>query len=341
MRLVFIGWYGRRNCGDEAFQAVHQHLFPNIEKVWLEKCHGFEFQDNDVVILGGGDVLMPYYVDAIPADRKFFVYGCGLADSRSIDYVASLSPRIHGIWLRNEADVAALRKRGVAASFTPDIFFQLAPSLRETGDPFPTEKRLVFAPSNNHFRHFQRTGNIKDFSYMNYFMYEMAGILDYLAEFYHIDFVSMSMDNNDDDPAFANTVYGLMTRRHRVTLHEYSGNPIKIFRTIQNAKLCISMKYHGLVFALTAGTPFINVGLARKTQLFCSENGFDDVSVPVRSLEYSRFLDVVKTAEQPSFLERMHQTQRKFWELATQEGRRFKNELLQQAQTPQPTIKVE
>jgi polysaccharide pyruvyl transferase WcaK-like protein len=61
--------------------------------------------------------------------------------------------------------------------------------------------------------------------------------------------------------------------------------------------LVISMKFHGLMFAVNQGVPFINIAETRKTQLFCVENELTQLSIPRYSLERERFLEVVKTAE--------------------------------------------
>jgi polysaccharide pyruvyl transferase WcaK-like protein len=62
-------------------------------------------------------------------------------------------------------------------------------------------------------------------------------------------------------------------------------------------ELVISMKFHGIMFAVNQGVPFINIAETRKTQLFCTENQLAHLSIPRYSLEKERFLEVVKIAE--------------------------------------------
>ena len=66
---------------------------------------------------------------------------------------------------------------------------------------------------------------------------------------------------------------------------------------IRKFDLVISMKFHGIMFAVNQGVPFINVAETRKTQRFCTENDLAQLSIPRYSLEKERFLEVVKIAE--------------------------------------------
>jgi polysaccharide pyruvyl transferase WcaK-like protein len=62
-------------------------------------------------------------------------------------------------------------------------------------------------------------------------------------------------------------------------------------------ELVISMKFHGIMFAVNQGVPFINIAETRKTQQFCVENQLTHLSIPRYSLEKERFLEIVKVAE--------------------------------------------
>jgi polysaccharide pyruvyl transferase WcaK-like protein len=57
------------------------------------------------------------------------------------------------------------------------------------------------------------------------------------------------------------------------------------------------MKFHGIMFAVNQGIPFINIAETRKTQRFCIENELSILTIPRYSLERERFLEVVKIAE--------------------------------------------
>lgn len=328
MRLIFLGWYNRRNVGDESFKIVHNFLFPEIEKIWIENAKGFEFYENDVVVVGAGDVAKSYYIETLPDDVRFFIYGCGLTDTDDFNYTVSLRERLYGAWFRNRADVEELAKRGVAARYTPDVFLQLTGQISFSPPTSSARKRIAFMPSNFASRDYQRRGDIKGSSYMNYFVHECADILGELSQYYDIDLIAMSGDNNDDDLAFLNTVFSLSNNRSCMLVHEYNPNPIRTLEIVSRASLCISMKYHGIIFSLAAGIPFIDIGLTRKNAVFCAENGFDKVSVPHRSLHQERFADFVKAAESEPMVDLIAKQRKELSEIALDEGRKFREAIL-------------
>ena len=329
MRLIFLGWYNRRNVGDESFKIVHNFLFPEIEKIWIENARGFEFYEGDVVVVGAGDVVKPYYIETLPDDVRFFIYGCGLTDADDFDYTVSLRERLHGAWFRNRADVEELAKRGVSARYTPDVFLQLTGQIFSFSPPAPSaRKRIAFMPSNFAFRDYQRRGDIKGSSYMNYFVHECAAILGELSKYYDIDLIAMSGDNNDDDLAFLNSVFSLSNNRSCMLVHEFNPDPIRTLEVVSSASLCISMKYHGIIFSLAAGIPFVDIGLTRKNAVFCTENGFDKVSVPHRSLHQERFADFVKFAESEPMVDLIAKQRKELSEMALDEGHRFREAIL-------------
>jgi polysaccharide pyruvyl transferase WcaK-like protein len=78
------------------------------------------------------------------------------------------------------------------------------------------------------------------------------------------------------------------------------------------------MKFHGIMFAVNQGVPFINIAETRKTQRFCTENGLTQLSVPRYSLERERLLEVVKIAEAEETHQSIRATSNRLRELTRQ-----------------------
>ncbi len=306
MRLAFLGWYDRNNCGDEAFKEVHRLLFPDHDLRWV--CdRPIDPAQVDHVVLGGGDVLLEYYLDCIPPEMKFWVYGVGLGGARAYQIIEAQRARIRGLWLRNRGDVEELQNRGIAAHYTPDIVFNLRQiALGQPPAGGKQIKRLVVILSNNLYQAAMRGGAAKTIFYLDYFKYELASALNALAHFYEVVLLPFSMDPNDFDPGFCADVYAIMRKFYRpdsgepaVRMITTTPDPLAVIALLRDADLVLSMKFHGLIFAAMLGVPFVNIGISRKTALFCEDNGLPHLSIDEYSFTKERLLARVKAAEAP------------------------------------------
>lgn len=305
--LVFVGWYGRGNCGDEAFKDVHEMLFPTHEKVWVDdRADMSSVPKSALYVLGGGDVVSDFYVHKIPPNQKFFMYGVGLASLEQRDYVASMRDRLLGVWVRNTEDAAALAGVGVPARFTPDIVFQLSEAVGACDTsrlPRAGERKMLLVfPSNNGPEAAARQRDLGAYHYYEFMIAEMAKTLDYIGKYYDIMFVPLSSNENDNDIIWAMRTSSLMKNKNNVTVLDRHLTPIEVAALTSRANMVMSMKFHGLIFALLAGRPFVNIGLTRKTQLLCEDNDLSHLCVPRHSFSYDRVLRCLKAAEAPDAL---------------------------------------
>jgi polysaccharide pyruvyl transferase WcaK-like protein len=309
--LGFVGWYGRHNAGDEAFKAVHDLLFPDIPRRWISRRSEAGDPAETLYVLGGGDVFLDYYLDMIPEGAPFFAYGVGLASPRQYEAVAQQRERLLGIWVRNPGDAEALRALGVEAHYTPDIALLLGEAVAAR-PPHPalagrTRKRLVFCPSGNADQTALQRGDLADHFYMNYFKIALARALDELSEFYDIVMLPLSHDYKDFDAGFVGQVHGLMKRPGRVIPITEELPPLDVARVIADCQLCVSMKFHGLVFAALAGVPFVNIGFTRKTAEFCADLGQPGLAIEPYAFTHDAMRRAVKLAEAPATAEALRE----------------------------------
>lgn len=307
MSITFVGWYGRENCGDEAFKEVHRQIFPAENLTWIcDRPPGDGPQTK--FVLGAGDVFLDYYLQTIPKSADFWVYGVGIGGEREFDLIVKHRERIRGIWLRNVKDVAVLTGLGIPAMFTPDIVFNLHDQTRRWEIPPSGKfKKLYAVLSNNRYQTAHRNGSVRMVAYLDYFKHELALTLNCLAEFYDIILLPFSWDPNDYDPGFCADVFSLMTKFDRVggdgpavKMVREALPPMKVLWLLRDANLILSMKFHGLVFASMLGIPFVNIGISRKNQMFCTDNGLEQLSIDDFSFSQPRLEARVKVAEDPS-----------------------------------------
>jgi polysaccharide pyruvyl transferase WcaK-like protein len=294
MKISMVGWYGRRNIGDEAFKLAHEALLSPHEITYhVDKID----KDADCVILGAGDVIQPFYLDVIPREREFYVLGAGLGYRPEAALLKER--RVRQAIVRNAADVELLRAQEVNAAYAPDLTFILDHAamprveLESAGDG---RKKLCVLLS-DHISPSHWHADPRRLSYFEYFKWELAQAISFLSEFYEIYWLPLSDDLDAFDTKLHMDVLHRVARRGAHHLLPYPGTPEVAIGTLREMDLVVSMKYHGIIFATLLGVPFVNIGVSRKTQQFCIESKLAEYSVLPFSFEKERFLEYVKNAE--------------------------------------------
>jgi len=290
-----LGWYGRNNCGDEAFKDAFEVLFRGEELSFtVEKIE----EEASRLILGGGDVVKPYYLDVIPNDKPIELIGVGLGYESEIELLAS--KKVTRAFFRNKEDVKLAQEKGINAVLCPDLAFLLPkPDGLTTPVPRsrPEKKKLAVLLSDN----VNPTLEFKRESYYaEYFKSEMAESLDYLNEWYEIYFLPLSHELYSFDCKMHMDVANRMRKPIQQNIYTVPKTPRETIEFIAQMDLVVTAKFHGIIFSVLAGVPYVSVGLTRKTELFCYENELQDLSVPPFSFLKSRFLENVKVAEDPN-----------------------------------------
>lgn len=293
--IPILGWYHQKNVGDEAFKDVFQAAARLLDPSATLSFHTYALGSPkpDKVILGGGDVVRPFYLSKISPDIKVVPMGVGLGYESEIELLENAS--VPFALFRNMEDVKLACSKGINAEYCPDITYFL-----DEPEPLPVNfaagKTLGVLLSDEISPTFERRDS-REYLYYEYFKWELASILDILAEFYNICFVAFSTTNSINDHKVGLDIYRRMAVRDRVSFLTEPLSMAQALWLIKQFELVISMKFHGIMFAVNQGVPFINVAETRKTQRFCTENGLAQLSIPRYSLERERFLDVVKIAE--------------------------------------------
>lgn len=129
MRVVVVGYYYRDNLGDDQYMIsipfllqmmgyIGEITFKNVSDLTEN-----DFQEDDLIVLGGGDVIVPYFLD------KLSIWTAGknnrlLALSVGIPYVSCLNhpllQKFEHVYVRTMQDKPLLRHYGDNISFIPD-----------------------------------------------------------------------------------------------------------------------------------------------------------------------------------------------------------------------------
>jgi polysaccharide pyruvyl transferase WcaK-like protein len=303
MKIICLGYFERGNSGDEAFKYAHEWLF-GAENIEFAKGRlDVDAIGGRPVILGGGDVVAPFFLDWIPQGVEFHMLGVGLKyEEASLRAMREKGDALRFSWLRNRVDVELARAGGFDCDYVPDIVY----SLRDAVEPLPAEVekqlgRLGRAPYAvvclaDHFNSRYELTDPSHNAYLEYFKWELARILDELADEYRVVFLPLSVYTNHQDERMHQEVTSRMKRADRVDHITAPLSPIQAISVVRRSSLVVSMKLHGNIYGLATKRPCVNIGVGRKQQLLYSESGLESCSVHPGELSQRTFFNALTSA---------------------------------------------
>lgn len=137
--IQVVGYYNKHNTGDDCFKLVMDaiaHEYCPGSKLTFHNPYDIEYLDGDRVIVGGGDVINPYFIDRIkkimpPPDfnmkLSMISVGTPYTDCIHDNYLHMMNH----VWTRNRNDVEFLVSKASTTSsvkYIPDIV-HLLPSI--------------------------------------------------------------------------------------------------------------------------------------------------------------------------------------------------------------------
>jgi polysaccharide pyruvyl transferase WcaK-like protein len=290
-----IGWYNQKNIGDEAFKDAFRMGVKSAGLSWELDFITQGKPKSSGAILGGGDVIKSFYLDKFSDSTMVFPVGCGLGYESEAELLEKKTLKF-GLF-RNHRDVQILKAQGADVEYCPDITFILDRCERKLPRSDAGRKKEAMVLLSDEVNPTSERRDAPTYMYYEYFKWELANILDEMAEFYNINFVPFSTLDSIDDRKMDLDIFRRMARRADVKLHHDLDSVERARNLIANSDLVISMKFHGIMFAVDAAVSFINIGETRKTHLFCSEYELGGFCVEPFSLHKSRFMNVLKFVE--------------------------------------------
>lgn len=272
MKINIIGWYDKNNCGDESFKFVFNDIFKEHEIFYTTQEI---IKDCDYYILGGGDIVKSFYLDGIPNDVNFTAIGVGLGyESESL---LLKEKNVSKIYTRNKSDVDLFKNIGIDSKYTPDIVFYIEKP-DNISEKLESELPKMGIVLTDHVNPSVVNINAKEYNYNEFFKWELAESLDELSKKYKIYFIALSDYYYAYDEKINLEIQTRMQSGYKTILLKETNSPKRAMDLIQQMDVIITMKFHGIIFSTICNTPFINIGLSRKTNKFCEENNLKDLS---------------------------------------------------------------
>lgn len=69
--VLVLGYFNRHNIGDDSYTLVYDNLFEDVTCLCTDDCTEIP-ADVSTVIVGGGDIVCPYFMDKLKILTKDF-----------------------------------------------------------------------------------------------------------------------------------------------------------------------------------------------------------------------------------------------------------------------------
>jgi hypothetical protein len=280
--LLIMGFYDRKNIGDECYKLAFPLLFPNVKKITFECTDDIEKIPDDVttVVCGGGDIVNEYFMKKTQDLLKDFM-GRTYAVSVGIPYDDATVKYLHmfdHVFVRSTADyqIAAREIGEYNVSYFPDISVLLKPSripLPSTSLAHHPRIGLCLAQP-----YFHNNPNKHDLlvsianTLQNVYNYYSGNIVIHFLNF-NINTASLE---ECDKVCAAEMVAFLETNGIPYVTHDDITEPammIDFINTSIDVMLC--MRYHSVMFSVITNTRFVPVFVSQKIDNLLQDLNYD------------------------------------------------------------------
>lgn len=306
MRISIVGWYGMSNVGDEAFRCVIPKFFEGHELEFVtppQKCN-----NPDIVILGGGAVASPFYLEILP-DCPRYALGISIAYESEIDLLAKYN--FKGIFCRNSTDIQEMRKKlKCPVDYTPDLAFLLEPTGNKILEKYRKQnnKKSIGVLASDYINP-AIDRPIVDFGSKAWnFIQTMSKELDKLSKSFEVFLIPCSTGGYGDDRRVNLDFCAFMKNRPINIMDKLS--PVEMIDLIAQLDATICVRFHAHIFSIIAGTPLTSIVSTRKVELLLEENGINNYQIgsfknnefEIKNL-YEKIIDVTEKSDTSKYLE--------------------------------------
>lgn len=271
MRIGLVGYYGWGNYGDELFFQVFQEWFNDHELVLFHDPLKGKFLPNsdelidsvDAIIIGGGDLLIPWYKSWLYWDIRFlkkpvFVFSVGVPT-----------------WGKSDPIVLNHFKRFLAHPNVKMISLRDEESLLWVKNNLDIDKELTFSPDMALALQFpQRKVESRYIGLVlrkqkSYVAENLLHLADTISEMgYSLKLIQLGTGKilNDDYEVFQHIRF----KNYQVVVRDSIS---KLSAEIASCAYFVSMKFHGCIGAYKCGVPFIALSHADKFVNFMKQTG--------------------------------------------------------------------
>lgn len=318
LHFKIIGYYEHCNFGDDQYQTSFVKLLSDcthsdytVDFYNCDKIHLYEFSDNDIIILGGGDVLNPYFLNKI--NKKFkdtpniiIAFSVGLPYTKTLVQTDLLNI-IDYIFLRTNQDLELFEKYFDKNRIfhIPDISYILSNTDKDDIDnDNKIIKQIQNTKKSRNIICVCLSRHIYHPDYKNEYSNVIRNISKCLVTFirtnYHI--VLLPFNTNNDNPKENDILINNDVISNIKVIDPESINHITnidvalsindLQNIIKNANVSICMRFHAVLFSLYNNVPTIPVYTTRKIENLLKDTRWDySYKLPTNNLDIPINLD--------------------------------------------------
>ena len=307
-KILYVGWLGFDNLGDELMYDVFkevcdQYFNPGSVTIpYIPMKKTYNVKDYDVVVLGGGSLLLQsYYINilyqAVQLKKKVIIWGTGTdrlpkyslktlldKNDKKSDYIPEKDRR------RLKRIIQHASYVGVRGPLTYNLLKKmdlLTPKVKISGDPgFLLSRNLGGQKKDK--KNVKKTIGINwGTTFNNIYGSNEAHVEDEMVKVAR-DFIQKgyriyiySMWSEDIEPC--KRLYNKLNDKQHVTLSTRILNQNQLMDVLKNFSFTINFKLHANIISYAANTPFIAIGYRFKIYDFAHSIGLPNLVVDTES----------------------------------------------------------
>ncbi len=280
-KITVLGWYGKKNIGDESYKLTFPKLFNNCEFTFTDDL---KENGSDEYVLGGGDVLSEELINKITSLNK----PCRIISVSANDKIdpAQIN-KFESVFVRDNQSLEILKQKNISSNYLPDLAFALTPN-KENGKKlidtaFKDQKRhryerIVVVVLNGYLLdNYEDNFDVRRFLNFQKLAFNLSHMMDSVnASFL---FVPFGQDMPWDDRA-ANIAVLQKTKFWKKNAMIYSEDNVQnVLDIIAASDATISTRLHSTIFSIVGNVPFLDITHNHKNKWLLDTLNLNDFSV--------------------------------------------------------------
>ena len=297
--IYVIGYFGHGNLGDQqylvTFNFIFQTFLPksdlnnyNIKYLDCDTIKIHEFNDSDIIIIGGGDILNDYFLDKIilkfkNKPNKIIAVSVGIP---YIDLIINTNKLniIDYIFVRTKQDLELFKEyfHIHRIFYLPDLSYYLLNQIKLTLDhpiiesktnnllkkldSIKKDKKIIAITLSQHIH--SHNSNINP--YYKDIIQSLNQFVKYLLTFdYHVVFLPFNTNQNDtgtheNDILIHNDILSNLNNLNEITNIDFTIDPSIILQLYDYFYITIPMRFHATLFSIYKCVPMLPIFTTRK-----------------------------------------------------------------------------